>query len=80
MHKVEYLAGTRVKGAMMNGIMHSWNSHVWSLPNRFVMNLGKGRHQVLIKCSDLGGSAWVFFFRVTDLNGEAVDGLSWLGS
>jgi len=44
----------------------------------FVMNLTKGRHMVLIKCGDLGGSAWEYLFRITDMNGNAVDGLRWL--
>ena len=35
-HKVDYLAGMGVKGAMMHGMMHSWDSDVWALPNTFV--------------------------------------------
>ncbi len=44
----------------------------------FVVNVSEGRHTVLIKCGDLGGSAWWFFFRITDLTGEASSGLSWV--
>ena len=43
MHKAEYLAGMGVKGAMMNGIMHSWESDVWTLPNHYVPEAPAGR-------------------------------------
>ena len=46
----------------------------------FVMNLTPGRHTILIKCGDLGGSAWWFFFRITNMSGRAVDGLRWIES
>ena len=48
--------------------------------NSFVMNVSPGRHTILIKCGDKGGSAWWYFFRITDMNGEAVPGLRWIDS
>jgi hypothetical protein len=46
--------------------------------DNFVMNVSEGRHTLTIKCGDLGGSAWWYFFRITDLNGESVEGLNWI--
>ena len=47
--------------------------------DNFVMNITEGHHRVLIKCGDLGGSAWRYFFRITDMKGETLDGIRWGG-
>ena len=45
----------------------------------FVMNLSPGRHALLIECGDMGGSAWWYSFRITDMNDGPVPGLRWIG-
>ena len=46
--------------------------------DNFIVNVKKGRHTVLIKCGDIGGAAWWYFFRITDVHGNASEGVKWL--